>query len=133
MMIDRIQGNQSLKQSLRLQLAGRRLSHSLLLVGEQGLGTGFAARCVAADSSLPGWRPPCPGHGAGQCCRAVGKPGDRSSGRIETGIVREAVSVEGMGAGGRYLVSQVQAMRARSSTPAFPPRGGRCCSTMWSG
>ena len=88
MMIDRIQGNQSLKQSLRLQLAGRRLSHSLLLVGEQGLGAGFAARCVAADYLYPAGGPPAQAMVRGQCCRAVGKPGDRSSGRIETGIVR---------------------------------------------
>lgn len=123
MMIDRIQGNQSLKQSLRLQLAGRRLSHSLLLVGEQGLGAGFAARCVAADYLYPAGGPPAQAMVRGQCCRAVGKPGDRSSGRIETGIVREAVSVEGMGAGGRYLVSQVQAMRAEIFNTSLSAEG----------
>ena len=32
--------------------------------------------------------------------------------RIETGIVREAISVTGMGSGGRYLVGQVTAMRS---------------------
>ena len=38
----------------------------------------------------------------------MGKAGDRDSGRIETGVVREAISVTGMGSGGRYLVSQVK-------------------------
>lgn len=123
MMIDRIQGNESLRQSLRLQLAGRRLSHSLLLVGERGLGTGFAARCVAADYLYPDGGAPAQAMVRGQCCRAVGKPGDRNSGRIETGIVREAVSVEGMGAGGRYLVSQVQAMRAEIFNTSLSAEG----------
>lgn len=123
MMIDRIQGNETLKQSLRQQLAGRRLSHSLLLVGEPGLGTGFAARCVAADYLYPAGGAPAQAMVRGQCCRAVGKPGDRSSGRIETGIVREAVSVEGMGSGGRYLVSQVQAMRAEIFNTSLSAEG----------
>ena len=48
MMIDRLEGNSELKTSVRLMLGGRRMTHSVLLVGEEGLGTGFAARCVAA-------------------------------------------------------------------------------------
>ncbi len=118
MMIDRIQGNQSLKQSLRLQLAGRRLSHSLLLVGEQGLGAGFAARCVAARLSLPGWRP-LPRPWCGTVLPGCGKPGDRSSGRIETGIVREAVSVEGWAPAAGTWSARCRPCGQRSSTPAF--------------
>ena len=45
MMIDRIEGNAELKKSVRMMLDSRRMTHSLLLVGEEGLGAGFAARC----------------------------------------------------------------------------------------
>ena len=48
MMLDRLAGNEALKEEVGRMLAGRRLSHSLLLIGEQGLGAGFAARCIAA-------------------------------------------------------------------------------------
>ena len=51
MMIDRLEGNSELKTSVRLMLGGRRMTHSVLLVGEEGLGTGFAARCVAAGEN----------------------------------------------------------------------------------
>ena len=44
MMIDRIEGNAELKKSVRMMLDSRRMTHSLLLVGEEGLGAGFAAR-----------------------------------------------------------------------------------------
>ena len=43
MMIDRIEGNAELKKSVRMMLDSRRMTHSLLLVGEEGLGAGFAA------------------------------------------------------------------------------------------
>ena len=65
MMIDRLEGNSELKTSVRLMLGGRRMTHSVLLVGEEGLGTGFAARCVAADYLTPtAARPPKPCSGA---------------------------------------------------------------------
>ncbi|EKC73017.1 DNA polymerase III, delta' subunit, partial [human gut metagenome] len=92
-------------------LGSSRLTHSVLLVGETGLGAGYAARCVAADYLYPAGGAPAEALLRGECCRAVGKAGDRDSGRIETGVVREAISVTGMGSGGRYLVSQVKAMR----------------------
>ena len=105
MMIDRIEGNAELKKSVRMMLDSRRMTHSLLLVGEEGLGAGFAARCVAADYLYPAGGAPAEALLRGECCRAVGKPGDRDSGRVETGIVREAISITGMGSGGRYLVN----------------------------
>ena len=57
MMLDRMEGNAELKTSVQQMLATRRLTHSVLLVGEAGLGTGFAARCIAADYLYPagGW------------------------------------------------------------------------------
>ena len=123
MMLDRLEGNAELKTSVRLMLASRRLTHSVLLVGEEGLGAGFAARCVAADYLYPAGGAPAEALLKGECCRAVGKPGDRSSGRVETGIVREAISVTGMGSGGKYLVSQVKAMRAEIFNTSLSAEG----------
>ena len=96
MMIDRLAGNAALKDSVRLMLGSCRLTHSVLLVGETGLGAGYAARCVAADYLYPAGGAPAEALLRGECCRAVGKAGDRDSGRIETGVVREAISVTAM-------------------------------------
>ena len=41
MMLDRMEGNAELKSSVQLMLAARRLTHSVLLVGEEGLGAGL--------------------------------------------------------------------------------------------
>ena len=132
MMIDRLAGNAALKDSVRLMLESRRLTHSVLLVGETGLGAGYAARCVAADYLYPAGGAPAEALLRGECCRAVGKAGDRSSGRVETGIVREAISVTGMGTGG---ISSVRSRPCalRSSTPASLPKAVPSCSIMWSG
>ena len=123
MMIDRLAGNAALKDSVRLMLSSRRLTHSVLLVGETGLGAGYAARCVAADYLYPAGGAPAEALLRGECCRAVGKAGDRDSGRIETGVVREAISVTGMGSGGRYLVSQVKAMRTEIFNTSLSAEG----------
>ena len=123
MMIERMAGNQELKTSIRLMLDSRRLTHSVLLVGEEGLGAGFAARCVAADYLYPQGGAPAEALLRGECCRAVGKPGDRDSGRVETGIVREAITVTGMGSGGKYLVSQVKAMRSEIFNTSLSAEG----------
>ena len=118
MMIERLEGNVELKTSIHLMLESRRLTHSILLVGEEGLGAGFAARCVAADYLYPAGGAPAEALLRGECCRAVGKPGDRDSGRVET-----AISVAGMGSGGKYLVSQVKAMRAEIFNTSLSAEG----------
>lgn len=123
MMIDRLEGNAELKASIRLMLESRRLTHSVLLVGEEGLGAGFAARCMAADYLYPAGGAPAEALLRGECCRAVGKAGGRDSGRVETGIVREAISVTGMGSNGRYLVSQVKAMRSEIFNTSLSAEG----------
>ena len=46
-------GNEPLKKSLSAALRAGRLSHSVLLCGEAGIGAGFAARCLAADYLYP--------------------------------------------------------------------------------
>ena len=132
MMLDRMEGNAELKTSVQQMLATRRLTHSVLLVGEAGLGTGFAARCIAADYLYPAGGAAAEALLRGECCRAVAKAGKRDSGTVETGIVREAISVSGMGSGGKYLVRSPPCA-AKFSTPASPPRGARCFCTMWSG
>ena len=123
MMLDRLEGNEALKEEVGRMLSGRRLSHSLLLIGEQGLGAGFAARCIAADYLYPAGGPAAEALLRGECCWAVAKAGDRDSGRVETGVVREAIAVEGMGAGGRYLVGQVTAMRSEIFNTSLSSEG----------
>ena len=122
-MLERIAGNEELKSSIRRMLEGRRLTHSVLLVGEAGLGAGFAARCVAADYLYPQGGAPAEALLRGECCRAVAKAGKRDSGQIETGIVREAISVTGMGSGGRYQVGQVTAMRSEIFNTSLSAEG----------
>ena len=76
MMIDRIEGNAELKKSVRMMLDSRRMTHSLLLVGEEGLGAGFATRCVAADYLYPAGGAPAEALLRGECCRGDGhRPG----------------------------------------------------------
>ena len=123
MMLDRMEGNAELKSSVQLMLASRRLTHSVLLVGEEGLGAGFAARCIAADDLYPAGGAPAEALLRGECCRAVAKAGKRDSGQVETGIVREAISVTGMGSGGRYLVGQVSAMRSEIFNTSLSAEG----------
>ena len=52
-MLERLAGNDALKSELGAALRGGRLPHAVLLVGEPGCGTGFAARCLAADYLYP--------------------------------------------------------------------------------
>ena len=123
MMLDRMEGNAELKTSVQQMLATRRLTHSVLLVGEAGLGTGFAARCIAADYRYPAGGAAADALLRGECCRAVAKAGKRDSGTVETGIVREAISVSGMGSGGKYLVGQVTAMRSEIFNTSLSAEG----------
>ena len=94
-----------------------------MLVGEAGLGTGFAARCIAADYLYPAGGAAAEALLRGECCRAVAKAGKRDSGTVETGIVREAISVSGMGSGGKYLVGQVTAMRSEIFNTSLSTEG----------
>ena len=53
MLNDRLAGNAPLKAAVAEMRRTGRMGHSLLLVGEPGLGAGFAARCIAADLLFP--------------------------------------------------------------------------------
>ena len=93
MMLDRMEGNAELKTSVQQMLATRRLTHSVLLVGEAGLGTGFAARCIAADYLYPAGGAAAEALLRGECCRAVAAAGLRSSPRapVQGTQARQAV------------------------------------------
>ena len=82
MMLDRMEGNAELKTSVQQMLATRRLTHSVLLVGDAGRGTGFAARCIAADYLYPAGGAAAEALLRGECCRAVAKAGQRDRGEI---------------------------------------------------
>ncbi len=111
MLEERLAGNAALKQTVARMMENRRLTHSLLLIGEPGLGAGFAARCIAADYLFPQGGAPAEALLRGDCCHAMSKSGKRDEGWIETGIVREAVCIRGLAKDGGYLVGQVIALR----------------------
>ena len=99
-MLERIAGNEELKSSIRRMLEGRRLTHSVLLVGEAGLGAGFAARCVAADYLYPQGGAPAEALLRGECCRAVAKAGKHRAGghfRHRHGVRRAVFGRSGHG------------------------------------
>ena len=49
LMLEKLCGNEALKENLSAALAAGRLPHSVLLCGAGGLGKNFAARLLAAD------------------------------------------------------------------------------------
>ncbi len=123
MLEKRLVGNTPLKQSIGRMVENGRMGHSLLLVGEPGLGAGFAARCIAADLLYPEGGSAAEHMVQGHCCYAVAKSGDRDSGRIETGIVREAIAVRGGAKNGDYLVGQVMAARSECFNSGLSTQG----------
>ena len=48
-MLEKLLGNDAVKRDLAAALREGRLSHCVLLCGEEGTGANFAARCLAAD------------------------------------------------------------------------------------
>ena len=124
MMLDRMEGNAELKTSVHQMLASRRLTHSVLLVGEEGLGAGFAARCIAADYLYPAGGAPAEALLRGECCRALGKAGKRDSGQIETGAAGgRALPAHGRFAG-RGAAHHPQPLRQLCHRAGVP--GGLC-------
>ncbi len=90
-MLDRLAGNTALKAELGAALRTGRLPHTVLLVGEAGCGTGFAARCLAADYLYPR---------GGPHAEAVLKQEDT-----------ECLVLRGEGASGQIPVKRVREMR----------------------
>ena len=89
-MLDRLVGNQALKQDLGSALAAGRLPHSILLVGERGCGAGFAARCLAADYLYPGGGPHAEGVLRGEDSECIAITGEGASGQIKVERIRDA-------------------------------------------
>lgn len=90
-MLHQLVGNGQLTQSLHAALNAGRLSHSVLLLGEAGTGTGFAARCLAADFLYPN------GGAAAQAVMESRAP--------------ECIEVRGEGASGEIKIDRVRAVR----------------------
>lgn len=84
-----ILGNDTLKESLSAALAVGRLSHSVLLCGEEGTGTGYAARCLAADYLYPEGGDGARMVLAGQSPECLVLAGEGASGDIRVERVRE--------------------------------------------
>lgn len=89
-MLDRIVGNQTLKQDLKAALTAGRLAHSILLVGEAGCGAGFAARCLAADYLYPRGGPHAEAVLRGEDSECITVRGEGASGQIKVERIRAA-------------------------------------------
>ncbi len=90
MMLDRLLGNEALKDDWRAAIAANRLPHALLLAGETGSGTGFAARCLAADVLYPAGGPHAEAVVNGVDTECVTLRGSGASGQIKVDDVRDA-------------------------------------------
>ena len=88
-MLDRLAGNQALKDTLKAALSAGRLSHSVLLCGDEGTGTGFSARCLAADYLYPQGGPAAENVLAGRAPECIVLQGEGAAGQIKVERVRE--------------------------------------------
>lgn len=89
-MLERLAGNDALKSELGAALRGGRLPHAVLLVGEPGCGTGFAARCLAADYLYPNGGPHAEAVLRGQDTESIVVRGEGASGQIKVEAIRDA-------------------------------------------
>ena len=120
-MLETIVGNAGPRASLTAALEDGKLAHSILLVGEEGCGVGYAARCLAADRLYPGNGPTARAVTEGKISQAVtDKDG---SGSIVTGQVREVIAARGDGAGGEVRVGAIRALRAEMFNTALTGEG----------
>ena len=119
MMLDRMEGNAELKTSVRQMLASRRLTHSVLLVGEDGLGAGFAARCIAADERDDGPRRLLNfGHTFGHVYEAAGGYAAYTHGEaVAAGMTQMLRWQIAHGFGGDFLLARLERLLARFGLP----------------
>lgn len=104
-MLNSICGNEELKQSLLAALGGGRLSHSVLIAGEDGAGAAFAARCLAADYLYP--------------------QGGNEAACVMRGESAECITITGEGASGDIKIDTVRQMRRDIYSTALSANG-RC-------
>ena len=102
-MLKTLLGNETLKQNLLAALAAGKLSHSVLLCGEAGTGTGFAARCLAADYLYPNG-----GEGARQVMNGQGA---------------EVLLVQGEGVSGDIKIDRIRTVRRELFNTAISAEG----------
>ena len=102
-MLNRVTGNRPSIPGIKAALAAGRLSHSILLTGEKGTGTGFAARCLAADYLWP--------HG-GDGARLV------MESRAE-----DCIEVRGEGAAGEIRIDRIRQVRRQIFSTALQGPG----------
>lgn len=102
-MLETLLGNETLKESLLAVLRAGRLSHSVLLCGDAGTGTGYAARCLAADYLYPNG-----GSGAAQ---------------VMHGGSAEVLLLAGEGKSGNITVDRVRAVRREIYSTALSANG----------
>lgn len=98
-MLERLVGNDALKQDLTRALQAGRLPHAVLFVGEPGCGSGFAARCLAADYLYP--------------------QGGAHAEAVLRGEDSECLALRGSGASGLFKVSEVRDARTRIQSSAL--------------
>ncbi len=110
-MLSRFVGNDALKTSVAQMFGNQRMTHSLLLCGEAGVGARFAARLLAAQYLYPQGGAAAEAMARGEACLALAAKGGDKVGTIQTGIVREALIVSGDGKADTIKVSQIRAVR----------------------
>ncbi len=102
-MLDCIAGNALTVQALQAALHAGRLSHSVLLYGEKGTGTGFAARCLAADYLYPN--------------------SPMEANKVMTGQSEECIEVAGEGASGEIRIDSIRQIRKEIFSTALTAAG----------
>ncbi len=105
--LDRLVGNDALKDDLSAALRARRLPQSVLLLGEAGLGTGFAARCLAADYLYPDGGPGAEQVLRGENPECLSVRGEGASGDIPVARIRSVcveVCATSLSAAGRVVI-----------------------------
>ncbi len=109
--LSQLVGNEPLKTSVMQMQNNQRMTHSLLLCGEAGVGARFAARLIAAQYLYPEGGAAAQACIRGDVCLALAGKGGEKVGSIQTGIVREAIVVAGDGKADTIKVSQIRAVR----------------------
>ncbi len=91
-MLQTVSGNDAAICALKAALQSGRLSHSVLLCGEQGTGTGYAARCLAADYLYPN--------------------DPTAAAQVMRGGAPACIEVEGEGASGEIKIDTIRKVRS---------------------
>ena len=91
-MLQTVSGNDAAINALKAALESGRLSHSVLLCGEQGTGTGYAARCLAADYLYPNDATAAAQVMRGHAPACLEVEGEGASGEIKIDTIRKVRS-----------------------------------------